>query len=73
MLMLPFNPAGLKLFPTTPVPDQIPPVVPVIVLLRLIAGSPEHTEAGAVHVELAINATEMACVMVLLHEPVPAV
>jgi hypothetical protein len=58
--MLPFNPVGLKVFPVTPVPDQVPPTVPVIVGLRLIAGSLAQTDAGSVHVEVALNPTAIA-------------
>ena len=50
--MFPFNPAGLKVLPVTPVPDQVPPVVPVINVFRLMAGSDEHSAGGIVHAAL---------------------
>lgn len=44
--------AGLNVLPETPVPDHVPPVVPVTSELRLIDALLVHNAAGAVHAGL---------------------
>ena len=54
--------AGSKLFPVTPIPDQVPPGVPVINVLRFTSGEPEHNPAGVVHVGSTSESTVIFCV-----------
>jgi hypothetical protein len=52
----------LNILPLTPVPLQVPPLVPVINVLRLIAASDVHIAGGCDHAGLAVGVTVTACV-----------
>ena len=58
-LMFPLSPAGLKVLPETPVPDQVPPVVAVAVnnVFKLSVVPDWQIEAGAVHAAFADETT----------------
>jgi hypothetical protein len=55
----PDKPAGSNIFPVTPVPDHVPPGVPVINVFRFIAGSSTHIGGGCDHVGFAEGATSI--------------
>lgn len=50
---------GSKVLPLTPVPLQVPPVVPVICRSRFIGGDDEHNELGVVQFASALGFTVM--------------
>jgi hypothetical protein len=73
--MLPFNPAGLKLVPVTPVPDHVPPVVavPANNVVKFNAVADWQMGAGAVHVATADATTLMLWLSVAVQGAVPTV
>jgi len=72
MAMFPVRPAGLKVpVALIPLPDQLPPVVPVTLLLRFNGDALLHKAGGNVHVGLPNVTTWIFCVTVAWQVPVP--
>ena len=66
-MLCPVNDAGLKLLPLTPVPDQVPPVLPVTRADRFTVPDPEHTVPGLVQAALGVGVTvTVTCAQTLL-------
>jgi hypothetical protein len=59
--------AGLKKFPVTPVPDQVPPVCPVTKLFKLTGDAELQNTPGLVQLALGPGSTLIDCVFVLTH------